>query len=344
MDEIKYYYPGAIHIHTKNSDGTGDIFEISKAAKKAGLSYIIITDHNNFDIQEGIYNEICVIKGEEISPNNGNHYIAIGINNFLEPYEDVSINIANVRQNGGFGFAAHPDESDVRKNKNKPIKWLNKTISGDGVEIWNWFSDFADSYNDGDIFHIAYSYFFREKLISGAPLKSLEWWDKLNNNADNIIPALGGVDAHALKVRKYIIPVTIFSYEYMFKTITNTLIFEKPLSENFYEKKDSILKALKTGRNIIINRKAHANYEVLIKICNKRNSAYCGEKIELDKETFFISELPAKSDIKIFRNGDEIYHTTGQSVRLKILSAGKYRMQVFYKNRPYIYSNPILVV
>ncbi len=38
---------GAIHIHTTHSDGTSTIKEIAKAAKKAGLEWIIITDHNN---------------------------------------------------------------------------------------------------------------------------------------------------------------------------------------------------------------------------------------------------------------------------------------------------------
>ena len=33
-----YYYPGAIHIHTKFSDGSGDIQQITRAAKKNGLN------------------------------------------------------------------------------------------------------------------------------------------------------------------------------------------------------------------------------------------------------------------------------------------------------------------
>ena len=37
MEKQFFNYLGAIHIHTKLSDGTGDINSISKAAKKAGL-------------------------------------------------------------------------------------------------------------------------------------------------------------------------------------------------------------------------------------------------------------------------------------------------------------------
>ena len=76
----KYQYKGAIHIHSLNSDGSGDIETITRAAQKAGLSWIIITDHNYFDLKEGIYNNVYVLKGEEISPKNKNHYLALGIN------------------------------------------------------------------------------------------------------------------------------------------------------------------------------------------------------------------------------------------------------------------------
>ena len=68
-------YKGAIHIHSLFSDGSGNIETITRAAKKAGLKWIIITDHNNMDIEEGIINDICVIKGEEISPKKENHYL-----------------------------------------------------------------------------------------------------------------------------------------------------------------------------------------------------------------------------------------------------------------------------
>ena len=71
----KYNSVGAIHIHSVYSDGTGNVDLISNAAKKAGLDWIIITDHNSFEIQEGIYNGVYVIKGEEISPKNENHYL-----------------------------------------------------------------------------------------------------------------------------------------------------------------------------------------------------------------------------------------------------------------------------
>ena len=160
----KYNSVGAIHIHSVYSDGTGNVDLISKAAKKAGLDWIIITDHNSFEIQEGIYNGVYVIKGEEISPKNENHYLALGINEYIQPSDNAQHNVEAVKLNGGFGFAAHPEESDCRQNSHQPIKWTNKNIIPDGVEIWNWFSQWGDVFDERNIFTIAYSYLFKTKL------------------------------------------------------------------------------------------------------------------------------------------------------------------------------------
>ena len=156
----KFKYKGVIHIHSLNSDGSGDIETISKAAKKAGLSWIIITDHNFFDTKEGLYNGVYVIKGEEISPKKENHYIALGINKQIEPNENPQVYINEVRKQNGIGFAAHPDEYQKRKNNYPPITW-NKNFMPDGVEIWNWFSCWGDKLNSKNIFTLAYSYLFK---------------------------------------------------------------------------------------------------------------------------------------------------------------------------------------
>lgn len=341
----KHHYVGAIHIHTKNSDGTGDLESISNAAKKAGLSWIIITDHNYYIQEEGFYNGVCVISGEELSPPESNHYLALGINKHIEYSENSSENVENVRKNGGFGFVAHPDESQSRNNHASPIRWLNKNITGDGVEIWNWFSDWADSYDDTNIFKIAYAYLFREKLINGAPLETLKWWDNQNKQSENIIPAIGGVDAHALKISNYVIPVTIFPYKYCFETTQNILSFDEPLPFDFPSRKQKILDALKNGKNIIFNGKTKFQpIDIDIHIKNTNSVSRCGEKITNDENTHFCINLPKVSDIKILKDGEIIYIGKKKNLELEITETGKYRAEIFYKGKPCIYTNPIQVI
>lgn len=326
MEKQFFNYLGAIHIHTKLSDGTGDINSISKAAKKAGLHWIVITDHNNFDIEEGFYNGVCVIKGEEISPCTSNHYIALGIKNLINPSDDTQKFVDEVRAQGGFGFAAHPDEADNRKNKAHPIKWTDKSVIPDGIEIWNWFSDWADDYDESSIFKIAYSYFFRHKLIQGPQKETLKWWDELNKNSEHIIPAIAGVDAHALQISKYIIPIKIFPYKDCFKTLTNIIPLKNKPPEDFEEQKNLILSSIKNGNNIMINR--HIKKDIpLIYIEDKS----------------IIVKLSTKAQIKIIQNGTPIHSEINDNLKFPIQEKTKYRVEVYLKNQPWIFSNPIIL-
>lgn len=338
----KYNSIGAIHIHSVYSDGTGDIESISKAAKNAGLDWIIVTDHNSFEIEEGIYNGVYVIKGEEISPKDENHYLALGINKYIQPNVNAKHNIEAVKLNGGFGFAAHADESDFRRNSHQPIKWTNKNITPDGVEIWNWFSEWADNLNDRNIFSLAYAYLFKHNLVKEANATTIKWWDKLNNTSDKIIPAIGGIDAHALKIKGYVIPVTIFPYQDMFKTIVNVISSNKPFAKDFETRKTQILEAIKTGRNLIINRVVSKEIPIF-KISNKNQTVTNGESISLDNETLLNVQTKKKGSIKIFYNGKEIKSVISNSIKMLLNEVGKYRVEIKFGKRGFAYSNPIIV-
>ena len=338
----KYNSIGAIHIHSVYSDGTGDIESISKAAKNAGLDWIIVTDHNSFEIEEGIYNGVYVIRGEEISPKDENHYLALGINKYIQPNVNAKHNIEAVKLNGGFGFAAHADESDYRRNSHQPIKWTNKNITPDGVEIWNWFSEWADNLNDRNIFSLAYAYLFKHNLVKEANATTIKWWDKLNNTSDKIIPAIGGIDAHALKIKGYVIPVTIFPYQDMFKTIVNVISSNKPFAKDFETRKTQILEAIKTGRNLIINRVVSKEIPIF-KISNKNQTVTNGESISLDNETLLNVQTKKKGSIKIFHNGKEIKSVISNSIKMLLNEVGKYRVEIKFGKRGFAYSNPILV-
>ena len=338
----KYNSVGAIHIHSVYSDGTGNIESISKAAKKAGLDWIIITDHNSFEIEEGIYNGVYVIKGEEISPKNENHYLALGINKYIQPNTDAQHNIEAVKMNGGFGFAAHPDESDYRRNSHQPIKWTNKNVRPDGVEIWNWFSEGVDNLNNRNIFTLAYAFLCKNKLVKSANSNVLFWWDNLNNVSEKIVPAIGGIDAHALKIKDYIIPVTIFPYESMFKTIVNIVTSDEEFKTDFFARKEQILEALKSGRNLIINRAVSKEIPV-IKISNQKQTVTSGERINLDNKTFLNVQTKKRSSIKIIHNGKEIKSVISNSIKMLLNEVGKYRVEIKFGERGFAYSNPIMV-
>ncbi len=335
-------YLGAVHIHTKFSDGTGELKEICRAAKKAGLDWIIITDHNNMDIEEGFIDGICVIKGEEISPLCSNHYLALGINEVISPDLNPNDYVQAVRNQGGFGYAAHPDESDKRKNSNKPINWLDKSIKPDGIELWNWFSNWADNLCDKNIFTLIYAYFFRHKLVTKPKSETLNWWDELNKESEKIIPAIGGVDAHALKFNKYLVPVLIFPYKDMFETVTNVTYLDTKLSNEFKIAKKQISDALKEGKNLIINRKVCKQIPE-ININNLKKIVHIGNFIYYDNNTCINIKLKKVFEVSIFCDGELIFNKKIKKIKIPIHKKGKYRVEIGLNKLGYAYSNPIIV-
>ena len=244
--------------------------------------------------------------------------------------------------NNGFGFAAHPDESENRKNVHRSIRWKDKNITPDGVEIWNWFSCWADNYNDSSILNIIYAYLFKKNLVRKPPSESIKWWDDLNNHSGSIIPAIGGIDAHALKIRKYIIPVTIFPYEFMLGTVVNQVLLNEPLSGDFEIAKNQILNAVKNGNNIIANKSVCKNIPDIY-IINNHTQAISGESINIDENTYLYVKCKKILTVKVYKDGVEIYSEKTKYLKLKLSQAGKYRVETEIRKYGFAYSNPIIV-
>src|SRR6185503_21261887 len=71
--------PGVVHVHTTLSDGGGTPEEVAAAAKRAGLGFVVITDHNNLDAKpfEGYHDGVLVLVGTEVSTTAG-HVLGVG--------------------------------------------------------------------------------------------------------------------------------------------------------------------------------------------------------------------------------------------------------------------------
>lgn len=337
---------GAIHIHTTYSDGTSTIRQIAKAAKKAGLEWILITDHNSLKgiEEEGWYDGVAVIVGEEISPASGNHYLAFDIKETIPENSHPQDYINEVNKQGGFGFIAHPDEDENRKLHLPPLKWDDWEIKGfNGLEIWNYLSDWGDHY-DPD--RKLYSYLYRNFILKGPTPRVLQWWDRLNSENKEIVPAIGTLDSHALKHYLFKnIHVKIFPYYDSFKTITNYIYLDENLSQDFNEAKKQIYNAIKLGKNLIINRiwSGKSSDEADFYIKNGNQKVFSGEKIPFDEKNILTVHLPKKANIKIIYNGETIQDTNTCEFQMSGLKPGKYRLEARYKARPWIFSNPIII-
>lgn len=345
---MSFLYPGAIHIHSKYSDGTGTLEEIVEAAKKAGLSWIIMSDHNSLKAKEGIYDGVSVIVANEITPGEQNHYLALDVKTVTSPKISPEEFIQDVKNQGGFGFIAHPDGKISKKDWQRYYQWTNWDIKGfDGIEIWNFMSNWSDCYDGKNPFKIAYAYLFKDYSLSGPTQSTLSWWDDLNNKTSDIVPAIGGLDAHAVRVKTSIFNVKLFPYESLFKSIVNIVHLDEPMPKEFSAQREAILSAIKEGRNIIMNsawsRKYLKKQHPLIYINKGSQDFYPGEICDSDSNLTLNVYLPLKAEIRVIKDGEKISSAHSDNLTLNNLEKGKYRIEAYYKQKPWIFSNPISV-
>jgi len=72
---------GAYHIHSDRSDGSGTVDEIAQAAERAGLQFIIVTDHGDGTRSPDppqYRHGVLVIDAVELNTTGG-HLVALGL-------------------------------------------------------------------------------------------------------------------------------------------------------------------------------------------------------------------------------------------------------------------------
>ena len=132
---------GTIHVHSARSDGTGNIEQIAGAAARAGLGFVIVTDHGDGSRKPdppAYLGGVLVIDAVEISTTAGH---VLGLSLPQAPYplagepRDVVDDIARL---GGFAIAAHPGSA-------KPeLRWGDWNAALNGVEWLNADSEWRD--------------------------------------------------------------------------------------------------------------------------------------------------------------------------------------------------------
>src|SRR6266446_3126272 len=130
--------PGILHIHTTRSDGRGTPDEIAAAAARAGVKFVVFTDHGDATRTPDapVYRSgVLCLDAVEISTTGG-HYLAVDMPPAPYPLGGEARDVVeDVGRLGGFGIVAHPSSPKPalsRRAWNAPfdgIEWLNPDTS-----------------------------------------------------------------------------------------------------------------------------------------------------------------------------------------------------------------------
>ncbi len=342
-----FAYPGALHIHTAYSDGTGSFPEVIAAARAANLRWIIVTDHDSLEGAPfaGWHDDLLVIVGHEITPDR-NHFLALNVDTVVSNQIPPQDFIDEVYACGGFGVIAHPDER-VKNSFKEIYRWDDWTVDGPrqregcvvGLELWNLMSDWGEHLT---AYNKELNFVLPRLGISGPSPATLAWWDRLNMAGRRTF-GVGGVDAHAFKQRAPWGEVEVFPYRWLFGTLTNYLLMSAPLSHDAATATNQVYAALADGRSYFVNR-LDGDAPAIVFTARRGAERYdVGDSVSLAGGPLLIeADVGADAYIRLIANGEVL--TSGvRRIRQSIAEAGVYRLEGYWGGKPWLFGNPIYV-
>ncbi|NPV92865.1 MAG: CehA/McbA family metallohydrolase [Firmicutes bacterium] len=341
-----YDYAGAIHVHSKYSDGLSDVPAVIEAANKAGCDYLIITDHNTRggSSYEGWHGRTMVLVGEEITVGNEEgHYLGLNLTDKVAPNQTPQKTIDLVKQQGGLGFIAHPiGIIDHNVLQITPLPWQDWATTGfDGIEIWNYGQDWIENFQ-GSRYYLP-GLANPDTSIDGPPAATLRKWDALQKRRKVI--GIGCVDAHGY----------YYSYRRMFKTLRTHLLLKNRLSgrpDSFARDKEALYSALKRGNCYFSYDYRQNGKGFMFSGDNGSTRVIMGEGLRLKDQVRLKASTPRPGLLRIVRDGRVAANAEGvNTLTLEVKEPGAYRVEaLFYGSRgmkkayiPWIYSNPIYI-
>jgi hypothetical protein len=345
---------GAYHVHSDRSDGTGTVDAIARAASRAALQFVILTDHGDgtrAPDAPAYRHGVLVIDAVEVNTREG-HVVALGLDG-ASPYplaglaQDV---IDDVHRLGGIAILAHPD------SPREQLAWRGGPgMPGDGLEWINADSEWRDESAFALIRGAAHAAIRPAEAIASMferPTRSFQRWD----SAARVRPTVGlaAVDAHAnIPWREQEEPRQSSgferpSYETMFRTLVQTAIIDRELSGDAATDAAMIVAAITSGRTYSTVR-AYAWPSTLQFRAERAGATYqMGDRLNDSPEPVtFTASVPTAPGIRLTLLRDGQPHRTGQGtlVEAGLSSPGVYRIEAHVPGTgmPWLVSNPIVV-
>lgn len=344
---------GAYHIHTTRSDGTGTVDDVARAAARANLRFIVLTDHGDATRAPdppAYRHGVLVIDAVEINTREG-HVVALGLTDaapypLAGPSGDV---IADIHRMGGVAVAAHPD------SPRSELAWRGSLAGVDGFEWINIDSEWRDENTPALVGRALHSLLRGPEAIASLfarPTRSLQRWDT-NVRARSLF-GLAALDAHASigwreqEEPRRSVALARPGYETLFRTLAQIAVVERELSGEAGADAAIVLEALRTGRSYSVVR-AFA-WPPVLEFAARQNAITVppgGRLVEAAGEITFAARMPSTPGVRLELRRDGDVHTTGQGslTTTERIVPGAYRIEAYLPgmSMPWVVSNPIVV-
>lgn len=337
----KYFdYKGITHVLTSVSLGGSTPIEMIAEANKAQIDFLYITDYNDFNPDNAIFNynnDVAVFTGKKLSYLDS-HFLIYSDTN-IHQIDSIGSSHAVLSDYLNKMPAETPEAVTIMAHPFKAgHEWSQDHYpSGlQGIEVMNLRHMWQQKWNSSKVSFVwsCLLYLFNPKIallrLVQEPERELALWDKLSQQHKT----LGLLGSHAtgrlLNLGPLAIPFP--RYEDSFRFGSNHLLIKSELTGVYALDSEKIHSAFKAGHfyfalDSVANPKGFAAY-----IKSKDKDYSIGDSIPFSNNLDLIVDIPklnTKSvEVRIYKNGIEIHKSNTLQTVWRIDSPGVYRAQV----------------
>lgn len=348
---------GAFHVHSVASDGTGTVDEIAAAAARAGLQFVILTDHGDGTrvVEPPRYRSgVLCVEAVEVSTSGG-HLAVLGARTSPFPLAgSPHAVLEDAHRLGGMGIAAHPG------SPRESLRWQDWTVPVDGLEWLNADSEWRDEFLESIGRHLlTYALRPRETLTAtlDRPSLVLDKWDELT--ATRRVVGLAGADAHArLGFRQQTEPyeeglhLRLPSYEASFGAFGIRVAVPGGLSGDAARDAENLLTHIRLGRvySVIDGVAGPGAFEFSATSGDRRTDI--GGYLDIRGEVVLHTRMlaPHGARLAVLKNGQALFDTQDPEAHFGVpAEPAVYRAEITVPGGtgdppiPWLVSNPIYV-
>jgi hypothetical protein len=331
-------YVGSIHMHSCYSDGSGTVRDIAAAARRAGLDFLILTDHDTLqprdDGWQGWHDGVLVVVGVEITCQRRSHVVVLDAKNVaglrFKPLRRLLFDLQN---QGATAFVAHAHPAYIMGYSMKAGELLDWEVPGfTGVELWSLMHDVCNGLNPWRALSFLRHW---RRYVRGPHPDTLAHWDRITQTRR--FPAIGSLDNHAITIPVF--GVQFLPYEIGFRTLTTHVLAEELAGTP--EDVDRILSAVCRGR-VFLAMDMWANARGF-----RFEAETAGEPLLMGDETVWQGPMvlkahsPEPARITLLCDGKPVAETEGADLEYRAEGPGVYRIEARHQGRHWVYTNPI---
>jgi len=350
MSHPCHEYIGSIHLHTSASDGAMTHAEVASVGSRAGLDFLIVTDHNVFtEDADGWYENTLLLVGEEIHDTKrepeANHYLAFDIKEHVPGDHRARQRVIDeVNSQGGFGFLAHPFEHSPPFTREPELLWVDWQVTGyAGLEIWNYMSEFKSYLKDTPraLFYIMSP----QAAIRGPFPETLAKWDELLRHRPTV--GISGTDAHGNTYSVGPLRRAVLPYEHCFRAVRTHIIAPEPFNHDLEHDRTLVYDALKSGSCFVAYDAIGDATGFRLTARSGASTATMGSQVPFAHDLALEVTSPLKAELRLLRDGQLVAMESGKELRYRASESGVYRVEAYrrhlFQKRGWVFTNPIYV-